>query len=105
MDQYLTCRGSSALSIFRKNDLAIRLGVIEVRALYIHYVALKSSGQGRQADYDETVLHQLLTYGDDILGDELERGEGSGYVLCIPEIRDNLAVVQQIYLVKNLSSS
>ena len=75
MDQYLTCRGSSALSVFRKNDLAIRLGVIEVRAQFIHYVALKSLGQGRQADYDETILHQLLTYGDDILGDELERGK------------------------------
>ena len=72
MDQYLTCLGSGALSDFRRKALANKLGVSEVRARYIHYVALKGSrGLEKQANYDENALEELLTYGDDTLEDEL----------------------------------
>ena len=74
MDQYLTCLGSAALSEFRTTALASQLGLTQVRAQYLHYVALKPSTQGRQANYDETTLQELLTYGDDTLQDECADG-------------------------------
>lgn len=84
MDQYLTCLGSSALSLFRRRDLAIKLGLIEIRAQFLHYVALKPSPQGRQADYDETALHELLTYGDDTLEEEPEGENGVDTYFVFP---------------------
>lgn len=79
MDQYLTFLGSNALSDFRRQGLARKLGVSEVRARYIHYVALKGSqGQEKQADYDISHLQELLTYGDnDLLELDLEEGDES----------------------------
>ena len=74
MDQYLTCLGSSALSDFRRKALASRLDVSEVRARFLHYLALKPSEKQQQADYDPSILQELLTYGDDDLEDEIEEG-------------------------------
>ena len=84
MDQYLTCLGSSALSDFRRKAFAVKLGVSEVRARFLHYVALKPSGPGKQADYNESVLHELLTYGDDTLDDELEEDNGVDTYFVFP---------------------
>ena len=65
MDQYLTCLGSSALSDFRRRLLADRLGVNEVRARYVHYVALRGKeGNGEAPNYNRQALDQLLSYGE-----------------------------------------
>lgn len=84
MDQYLTCLGSSALSDFRRKALASKLGVSEVRARFLHYLALKPSGQEQQADYNESTLQELLTYGDDHLEDELEEENGVDTLFVFP---------------------
>ena len=80
----MTCIGSNALSDFRRKALASKLGVSQVQARFLHYVALKPSGQGIQVDYDESVLHQLLTYGDDKLEDELEEQDGLDTYFVFP---------------------
>lgn len=64
--EYLTYHGSTALSLFRRQNLASKLGVSAIRARFIHYVALKEPpGRGQQADYDQSVFKELLDYGDD----------------------------------------
>ena len=68
MDQYLTCFGSSALSDFRRRLLADRLGVDDVRARYVHYVALHGKGSNGEApNYNRQALDQLLSYGEQSL--------------------------------------
>ena len=68
MDQYLTCFGSSALSEFRRRLLADRLGVDDVRARYVHYVALHGKGSNGEApNYNRQALDQLLSYGEQSL--------------------------------------
>ena len=65
MDQYLTCLGSSALSDFRRRSLADKLGVDDVRARYVHYVALRGKESEEEApNYDRQALDQLLSYGE-----------------------------------------
>ena len=65
MDQYLTCLGSSALSDFRRRLLADRLGVSDVRARYVHYVALRGkNSNGEAPNYNRQALDQLLSYGE-----------------------------------------
>ena len=65
MDQYLTCFGSSALSDFRRRLLADRLGVDDVRARYVHYVALHGKErEGEAQNYNRQALDQLLSYGE-----------------------------------------
>ena len=66
MDQYLTCLGSSALSDFRRRLLADRLGVDDVQARYVHYVALHGKeGKGEAPNYNRQALEQLLSYGEE----------------------------------------
>lgn len=84
MDQYLTFLGSGALSDFRRKALASKLGLIDVQARFLHYVALKPSPQGRQADYDQTTLQELLTYGDDNLEDEFQEDDGVDTYFVFP---------------------
>ena len=68
MDQYLTCLGSSALSEFRRRLLADRLGVDDVRARYVHYVALHGEeGKGEAPNYNRQALEQLLSYGEELI--------------------------------------
>ena len=69
MDQYLAFTGSSALSKFRRKALAEKLGVEDVLAGHLHYVALKSLDHGLQADYNKDILQELLEYGDDAFED------------------------------------
>jgi phosphoribosylformylglycinamidine synthase len=66
MDQYLTCIGASALSAFRRQSLASKIGAIDVHAKYVHYVALRCNPQHRnvQLDYDKETLDYLLGYGE-----------------------------------------
>lgn len=84
MDQYLTCLGSSALSNFRRKNMASKLGVSEVQARFLHYVAFKPSGPGKQANYDASILHELLTDGDEAIEDELEEQDGVDTYFVIP---------------------
>jgi phosphoribosylformylglycinamidine synthase len=64
MDQYLTILGSSALSDFRRRLVVERLGIDDVRARYVHYVALYGNRDGNVPNYDTEALNQLLAYGD-----------------------------------------
>ena len=76
MDQYLTCLGSSALSDFRRKRLADRLGVTDVRARYVHYIALHgANGQDVAQNYNREDLDQLLAYGDQAVDDSTAGGE------------------------------
>ncbi len=76
--EYLTFHGSTALSPFRRQSLASRLGVSAVKARFIHHAALKDlQGQEKQADYDKSVFAELLDYGeDDNLDDHPSRRDG-----------------------------
>ncbi|KAL9119601.1 MAG: hypothetical protein Q9187_003844 [Circinaria calcarea] len=53
---FLTYPGSSALSEFRRQLLASKIGATHVRAQYLHYVALNEVDR-----HDEEVLKQLLS--------------------------------------------
>lgn len=68
MDQYLTCLGASALSDFRRQFLADKIGAIDVHSRYVHYVALQGEPQGHGSlqDYNREALDQLLAYGEEI---------------------------------------
>lgn len=60
---YVTCLGSSALSDFRRRALARQLHVKEIRARWIHFVALH--GDDTTKDYKQSDLNEILTYGDE----------------------------------------
>jgi len=64
MDEYLTCLGPSAFSHFRRQDLARKVGANDVRAQYVHYVALTGSDRERLDDGEREVLNKLLAYGE-----------------------------------------
>lgn len=73
MDQYLTCMGASALSAFRRQNLANKIGAADVHARYVHYVALRlddkdklspNRGRGIQMDYNRETLDSLFAYGE-----------------------------------------
>lgn len=75
MDQYLTCMGASALSVFRRQNLANKIGAVNVNARYVHYVALRfdndgqssrKGGQKIQIDYNKEILDNLLAYEEDV---------------------------------------
>lgn len=70
---YITSLGSSALSDFRRRALASQLHVKDVRARWVHFVALH--GDDTTKDFDQNDLNQMLTYGDEYLEDEEEDGE------------------------------
>jgi len=76
MDEYLTCLGPSAFSDFRRRDLARKVGATDVRAQFVHYVALTGGDQKRLDDAEREVLNKLLAYGevhDDVqVGDDVE---------------------------------
>ena len=65
MEEYVTSLGSSALSNFRRRNLAQRVGAADVRAQYVHYVALRGDGQEKLQDESREALNQLLAYGDE----------------------------------------
>ena len=58
--QFVTYEGSSALSEFRRQSLAAKIGASEVKSNYVHYVAITQS----LADSDRAILEQLLRYDD-----------------------------------------
>lgn len=60
---YITCLGSSALSDFRRRNLCNQLHVKDVRARWVHFVALH--GGDTPNDYNQNDLNQMLTYGDE----------------------------------------
>ena len=62
---YLTFLGSEALSAFRRRQISQKIGCEDVWARYVHYVALTDF----PSDLDQGALHELLTYGDENVGD------------------------------------
>ena len=58
--QHYVHHGSSALSDFRSQLLSVKIGAEEVRAKYIHYVALQEPLQPEE----QAILDQLLAYDD-----------------------------------------
>jgi len=64
----ITFLGSSALSDFRRKALVKTLNVEDIRARWVHYVALH--GGDRPVDFDQSDLKQILTYGEEYLEDE-----------------------------------
>ncbi|KAL9588515.1 MAG: hypothetical protein Q9203_002673 [Teloschistes exilis] len=69
MDQYLTCMGLDALSDFRRQELILKLGIDDVRARFVHFIALR--GDSSQDVMTETQRRQL----DDLLPSGLETPE------------------------------
>lgn len=65
---YITCLGSSALSDFRRRALASQLHVNDVRARWVHFVALH--GGDVTKDYNQNDLIEMLTYGDEYLEED-----------------------------------
>ncbi len=87
MDQYLTCLGSSALSDFRRRLLADRLGVDNVRARYVHYVALHGKeGKGEAPNYNRQALDQLLSYGEQSYEEDPADDEFSTTLFVTPRV-------------------
>lgn len=67
---YITCLGSSALSDFRRRALASQLHVKDVRARWVHFVALH--GGDVTKDYNQNDLIEMLTYGDEYLEEDVD---------------------------------
>ena len=87
MDQYLTCLGSSALSDYRRRLLADRLGVDDVRARYVHYVALHGKeGNGEAPNYNRQALDQLLSYGEQSFEEDAADDEFITTLLVTPRL-------------------
>ena len=72
---YITCLGSSALSDFRRRALASQLHVKDVRARWVHFVALY--GGDNLNDLAQNDLNQMLTYGDEYLEEDREEDESN----------------------------
>ncbi|MCJ1285886.1 hypothetical protein MMC26_005228 [Xylographa opegraphella] len=58
--QFVTYEGASALSDFRKQLLGVKIGVLDVSARYVHYVAFTRS----PTETDTAALEQLLKNDD-----------------------------------------
>ena len=86
MDQYLTFLGSSSLSDFRRQLLVDRLGVDDVRARYVHYVALHGTKGGNAPDYNTEALDQLLAYGDQTFEDSSADEEDTTTLFVTPRV-------------------
>ncbi|KAL8957869.1 MAG: hypothetical protein Q9183_005950, partial [Haloplaca sp. 2 TL-2023] len=62
--EYLTCMGLSALSDFRQQELICKLGIDDISARYVHFVALQvPSGHEVLSDAQRAQLNQLLPSG------------------------------------------
>lgn len=87
MDQYLTILGSSALSEFRSQGLAKKLGVTHIKGRYVYYIALKEDrAHQKQADYDKSALEELLAYGDEPFQEHLGDEAGADTIFVYPRI-------------------
>ena len=79
MAQYLTILGGSAYSDFKRQGFAKQLGVAEIRARYVHYIALHD----KLAENDRDALDNLLAYGDEYLDSSpFEGGATETYYVC-----------------------
>ena len=62
---YLTFLGASSLSKFRRAGLIRKLQVNDVRAQWIHFVALHDDGKAQE--YDQKDLEEMLRYGEEYI--------------------------------------
>ena len=86
MDEYLTCLGSSALSGYRRHNLALKIGAKDVQAYYVHYVALNGENQETLHDDDREALDQLLAYGEENKYIQADEAEDSTVFFVTPRI-------------------
>ena len=70
---YITSLGNSALTEFRRKYLIDHLHVKDVRARWVHFVALHDGDTPN--DFNQNELAQMLTYGDDYVEPAEEEGE------------------------------
>lgn len=86
MDEYLTCLGSSALSGFWRQNLAQKIGAKDVRAQYVHYIALNGESQEKLRDDSREALNQLLAYGEEHKSVQAEEDEENTTFFITPRI-------------------
>ena len=86
MDEFLTILGSSALSDFRRRNLAQRIGALDVHARYVHYVAFQGGLQDRFQDEHKQILDHILEYGDASQKIEGADDEGNTTFFVTPRI-------------------
>ena len=63
MMSFITHLGSNALSDFRRKALINQLQVNDVRAQWVHFIALQATDSPQ--DFDQQHLERLLAYGPD----------------------------------------
>ncbi|KAI4094557.1 MAG: hypothetical protein L6R37_007222 [Teloschistes peruensis] len=64
MDQYLTCMGFDALSDFRRQELISKLAIDDIRARFVHFIALRgASSQDVMTEAQRRQLDDLLPSG------------------------------------------
>ncbi|KAI4253366.1 MAG: hypothetical protein LQ352_003722 [Teloschistes flavicans] len=82
MDQYLTCMGLDALSEFRREELISKLGVKNIRARFVHFIALRGDhGQDLMTEVQRTQLDHLLPSGLEPPETEVEAQQDTLFVL------------------------
>ncbi|KAL8677413.1 MAG: hypothetical protein Q9224_007197, partial [Gallowayella concinna] len=85
MAQYVTCMGTDALSEFRRQELISNpnLGLLDIRATYVHFVALSGSdSQDLLSDSQKQQLEQLL--GPATPAEQELEGENVDTIFVIP---------------------
>ncbi|MCJ1277947.1 hypothetical protein MMC21_005761 [Puttea exsequens] len=86
MNEYLTCLGSSALSGFRRDNLAQKIGAKDIRAQYVHYIALKGKSQEKSQEDSREALNQLLASEEEHKYVQAEDDEESTTFFITPRI-------------------
>lgn len=84
MEEFLTLLGSSALSDFRRRNLAQRINASDVRAQYVHYVAL--GGPETLQDESREALNQLLAYGEEYNDPQISEDEDVDTFFVSPRV-------------------
>ena len=80
------CPGPSALSGFRRHNLAQKVGAKDVQAQDVHYIALKSERQKKLQDDSREALNQLLDYGEEHKYVQAEEDEENTTFFVTPRI-------------------
>ena len=86
MEEYITILGSPALSEFRRNLLAKKLGIKAVHARYIHFVALRDTSGKEEGgpNHLQEILKELLVYGEENEYNEPALGEDAAKFFVSP---------------------
>ena len=74
------------MSYFRRQRLIDHLGVTDLRARYIHYVALHGAKDKETPNYSQEVLDQLLAYGDQTVDDGSDKDTKTVTLFVTPRV-------------------